>query len=65
VAPPAGAPGAPPGLTTPRAIPPAGSPAAPAPAPPTAESGSGPRRTLPPSLLRRLPQPSQSDAPQQ
>ncbi|MGH7334460.1 MAG: type II secretion system protein N [Candidatus Rokuibacteriota bacterium] len=37
----------------------------PVPAPPTAEPGIPPRRTLPPSLLRRLPTGAPGDAPQQ
>jgi hypothetical protein len=59
--PPAGGPAAP---ATPRAgTPPLAAPAAPA---PSAEAPANPRRTLPPSFLRRLPpSPPQGDAPQQ
>jgi len=47
-----------PGAVTPPA-------AGPTPAPSAVEPGTPPRRTLPPSLLRRLPSGAQSDAPQQ
>jgi len=67
---PPGAPPAPPaaGAQPPRATPlapPTVGPTPTPPTPPTAEPGTGQRRVLPPSLLRRLPTPTPSDAPQQ